>query len=82
MSDQPKRIRLTMGAGRGCLEVGGVDLSNSARAVDLHFKAGGLPEVTVVLSVLEGEIEGEASVRLPEETRAALIALGWTPPQD
>lgn len=82
MSDQTKRIHITMGAGQGRFEVGGHDLSTVTRAITLRFEAGGVPEITAELAVLDGDIDGEATVRIPAKTREALIALGWTPPQD
>lgn len=75
-------IRLTMnGDGTGALQIGDSDLTNVAQRVDLQFEAGRPADVTVHLTTAVGEAAGEATIRLPDETHEALIALGWTPPQ-
>lgn len=94
MSDQPKRVRLITNPADlarwegdsdaafrlGLLEVGGADITRATRSVDIHVDAVDIPQVTVGLVVIEAEFDGRATIRLPDETRAALIALGWTPP--
>lgn len=82
MGDPQKRMKLTMNGGIGHLEIGGVDISAATRSVELRVKAGDLPEVMVDLSVIEVEIDGEAEFKVLPVTRDALIALGWTPPQE
>jgi hypothetical protein len=65
----------------GSLVVDGRDLSNLARGFTLAFPdADHLPVLTVDLFLDEHEVAGEVTVAVPDETRAALVALGWTPP--
>ncbi|MFJ2029439.1 hypothetical protein [Streptosporangium sp. NPDC087985] len=41
-----------------------------------------LPGLTVDLLMHEVEVDGEMVVSVPDRTRDALIALGWTPPAE
>lgn len=68
--------------------VAGYDITNNVRSYTLQQTAGDLPTLTVeVLVAIEDDnlVEQTAEYRqveLGENTRAALIALGWTPPTD
>lgn len=76
-------FKLTSNGFRGRLEIDGVDLSDAVRAVTVRHEVDNLPTVTVELCLFTGDVNGsEAIAHLPDETRDALIALGWTPPQD
>jgi hypothetical protein len=72
---EPRRP-LTLG-----LKVGGRLLPFSA--AELKMDAESLPELTVSLPVIDG-IDGKLDVLLhvDGETRAALAAMGWTPPRE
>ena len=54
----------------------------SASAIDVHLDASGLPEVTLRLAAADGVKLGfgPAVFKLDDDTRQALISLGWTPP--
>lgn len=59
-------------------------VANVVTSFDVHAAADGLPVVTVTF-VGAGALRlllaaGAADVRIPDETRDALVALGWTPP--
>jgi hypothetical protein len=56
----------------------------SVMSADLHLDAEHFPEVTLrlVASDLVRLGLGAADVKLDEGTHAALISLGWTPPDD
>ena len=73
-------IQLTGGAG-GSVELDGVPLGG-VTAVELTHSVGSGPPVLRVDFVLLGgvEVSTPAEVKVPEKTRASLIALGWTPP--
>jgi hypothetical protein len=60
------------------------DISNAVRGIDVSMEAGNLPQVTVELRIDEiRRIDSEhAVVLIPSSTRDALVALGWTPPQE
>ncbi|MYV64447.1 hypothetical protein GT043_00380 [Streptomyces sp. SID2131] len=78
---EPHTARITVdGRGRGFIEVDGVDISKAVRAVRFDSVAGELPRVEVELGVYDVSTQAEAQVYVPEETEAALIAMGWTPP--
>ncbi|MFF6836019.1 hypothetical protein ACFY84_29940 [Streptomyces sp. NPDC012438] len=78
---EPRTVRIALGGpGRGTVEVGGADISHAVRAVHFDAVAGALPKVELELSVHDVSTQAEAQVYVPEETEAALIAMGWTPP--
>ncbi|MFC8290061.1 hypothetical protein ACFUJ0_06135 [Streptomyces sp. NPDC057242] len=78
---EPRTARITLD-GRGCgkVEIGGVDISHAVRALRFSSTAGELPTVELRLGVYDVSTQAEAQVYVPEETEAALIAMGWTPP--
>lgn len=51
------------------------------RAVSRNH-AGGWVGITVELLAREGSEKNEVVLTVPDETQAALLALGWTPPAD
>lgn len=67
--------------------VGGHDITNHVRSYKLEQGVGDLPMLTVELLVaiedanLVDQTSEYRAVELGEHTRAALIALGWTPPE-
>lgn len=73
------RVRLDA-HGTGAVEVDGHDVTSSVRGLTLTAEAGCLPHLVLDLLVFTSEAEGEAQVRIPDDTAAALVALGWTPP--
>ena len=63
------------------LSVGGYVLPFSAGA--LRVDAEKIPEFTVTLPVVDGLVVSlDARMSVSEETRGALIAMGWVPPGD
>lgn len=89
MSGNPKRFRLVTDpmemrawGGTASIQVGGIEINRAVRAVRYSIEAGDLPRVTLDLVLTETEIDGDAVVSVPDTTRAALVALGWTPPPD
>lgn len=63
-------------------EVDGHDVSAAVRRVTVVMAANDINTVELDLVVFDGvEIDGKAKVALPAATRAALVALGWTPPE-
>jgi hypothetical protein len=83
------RPRLTIapnanGLGRHKVLADGQDISHGVRSVRLSLDPGELPSVELELAVIE--IDGidveESRLYVPDATREALIALGWTPPED
>jgi hypothetical protein len=78
-------ITITPGFGTGSrVEIDGHDITNAVRGLTIHGEAGSLADITLDLLILDvTEMQDEhARIFIPEETRAALLALGWTPPPD
>jgi hypothetical protein len=73
-------VRLT--GRRGVVDIDGRDISRACRSVTVTGLAGEVPVVTVELlltGTVSTDVEGGAAMVGPE-TSAALLALGWTPP--
>jgi hypothetical protein len=70
---------------KGTNEVTGIRLDGfrlSAATIELRMEPGYVPHVTVGLPIVNDDLvaEVDARVHLDEQTHAALIAMGWTPP--
>ena len=54
----------------------------ACESATLEVDASGLPVLTVKLPVVDGTVVGLADPKfeIEHETRAALVAMGWTPP--
>jgi hypothetical protein len=79
------RVQIDLTGRNGKVLVDGVDVSSGVSSVDLHLHADAWApkaKVTLGLAVCETTVDGEATVKIPPGTRDALVALGWTPPQD
>lgn len=61
--------------------VNGLDISNCTTSYNLDQRANDLPHLTIALQ-MPITFEGAAEVAIPDQTRAALIALGWTAPPE
>lgn len=78
-----RTVRLRIGEGRGQIEVGGRDIANSVTALrlDVRAAAGGVEKtLTLDLDVDRIEVGGIPTIRVPQATHNALVAIGWTPP--
>lgn len=73
------KLHLTPGGFGSEIEVDGQRIPH-VRSVHLDAKVMELPSLTLDLLLHEVEIDGVMNVTVPDETRDALIALGWTPP--
>ena len=73
-------VRLNLGAMRGMVEVNGQSLTNAVTAVAVTADVKDVPVVSLTLLTHDVTVDGEARVTIPDETHAALTALGWTPP--
>lgn len=81
----PARIHIRDAAATDAsIVVDGQDLANVTRAFTLRSRVGDIPVLTVELQLVAGaELDAAGVVvSLGPETRAALIALGWTPPAE
>lgn len=68
--------------GHGSVVVDGVDISRGVQGLSLRSRIDHLTELTLdlaVFDVAELDVEG-ATILVPDGTRDALVALGWTPP--
>ena len=73
------------GAGRGGRVVlDGADVSKGVRGLTIRAGLGQVTQVELDLSVFDvTEFESDAvQILIPDHTRDALIALGWTPPPE
>jgi len=76
-----KRATISLGLNKGRIEIDGQRLPG-VRGLQLAASVDdGIPRLTVDLSMHEVEVDGDMVVQVPERTAAALIALGWTPPE-
>lgn len=62
------------------LKINGAEVSTYTVGVDVHLRAGGLPNVTLHLIGLSRMDLAAADVVLPTYVTDGLTALGWTPP--
>lgn len=72
---------LTPGMLGSTIEVDGKQLAG-IRGFTLTGQAMEMGKLTLDLVVKEANIDGEVLVSIPDKTKATLIALGWTPPDD
>lgn len=68
--------------GNGSIVVDGHDLSNITRGFTFTASVDEMPRLTVHLDLVDVIADGEVRCDVPPETREALIALGWTPPEE
>lgn len=75
------QITLAPGPGANSIEVGGQRL-HGVIGLELKADPNSMPVLTVAVRLHEVDVDGAMTVQVPEQTRAALVALGWTPPAD
>jgi hypothetical protein len=78
----PHTVRLSSDGMRHTLIVDGIDLSRGVRSARLTLATGELPTLVVdpIIFNLDGADLGSARVLVSDQAAAALVALGWTPP--
>lgn len=74
------KIRLTEFGRNSSVVVDGHDVTNNVNWVSLRAQATGMPRVELGLVVGSVDAELRGRVELSDPTKAALMALGWTPP--
>lgn len=80
---ETRTARLSLdGIGGGKIEIDGHDVTDTVRGITLKAGAGCVPHLVLDLVIHAGEIDGQADVHVPADTAAALVDLGWTPPDD
>lgn len=84
-ASEPSRVCVTLpqfGGNGGLVEVNGLDMTDALRGITIDHQIDKITTVTLELGAIavEGEVEGEVRLFMPPEVRAALVALGWTPP--
>lgn len=78
-------VRITLFAsGGGSVLVGhgddAAEISGAVQSLRISADPHSTPRVVVELAALITTVDGEATIVLPQSTKDALIALGWTPP--
>lgn len=63
------------------ITLNGLDISTAVTSYGIRQIANDLPRIDLALYVLP-DFEGVADVKIPDHTRAALIAMGWTAPPE
>jgi hypothetical protein len=74
-------VKIKLGAGSGSVQVDGHEVADSVISLAVDGRAG--EPAMVRLNLRAGKtvtIDAEARVRIDHDTRAVLLALGWTPP--
>ena len=79
VSDVRIRSRSPHGA---TIEIDGHDIAKGCQALVVDMAAGSFPVVTLTLAILDGgDLDlADAQVLIPDATRDALLALGWSEP--
>lgn len=79
-----RTVQLGSDGVRHSLVVDGVDLSLGMRSATLRLAAGELPtlEVDPLIMNLGGSEVERVRVVVTDQAAAALVALGWTPPEE
>ncbi|MEU6709989.1 hypothetical protein ABZ897_00805 [Nonomuraea sp. NPDC046802] len=81
-----RKLTLTAGSYDAKVELDGHDLSRALRGITIRCEAGHRPSVDLDLKVDAIEVtqlavrDPQILLAMPDEAKAALIALGWTPP--
>jgi hypothetical protein len=80
MPERPD-VRIAADGGHATVTVGDANLSGAVQGVVVRHRPGHVAEVELDLCVRAVDYFAEAAqVIVPDATRAALVALGWTPP--
>jgi hypothetical protein len=65
------------------VSIDGQQMTRALRGFSLDAGVGNAPRLTLDMAAfIESTVEGKMTVIIPDETHAALVALGWTPPAD
>ena len=76
-------VRLSLnGPGLATVEVDGQDHSSAVTGYSLSGSVREHHELILAVRVDVGEVDGQAVTRVPADTAALLLGLGWTPPAD
>lgn len=71
------------GATGGTVVLDGEDVSDGIQGLTLEARVGEVTRVTLDIPVVvTSEVEDNVEVFMPDATRALLIKLGWTPPEE
>ena len=80
---ETRAARISLDAtGCGKIEIDGHDVADTVHGLTLKSEVGHVPQLVLDLVIHTGDIDGQAHVNIPADTAAALVDLGWTPPDD
>ena len=76
-------LRITQSGVDQTIHLGEVDITHALRSITLKVEAGCLPvaELDVAVFDVTAATDNGTVLLVPEPTRGALVALGWTPPE-
>lgn len=77
----PPTVHITSDGVAGRVHVDGKDISGACIGVNLHLRSTHLAEAQLDLRIDRVDVDGITTVRVPQSTYEALVALGWTPPE-
>ena len=73
---------ISVNGNRGVILIDGHPLQHAIRAFTLKADVNSIPTLELELNILEDvEVDGQVRPVIPPDTCAALVALGWTPPE-
>lgn len=75
-----RTARLNLAGRHGTIEIDGTDISRAVHSLTLEASVDELPRLRLELLLLDVSTTAETQIHVPDETAAALVALGWTPP--
>lgn len=82
MTGKPRALRIgnrTDGPG-WTVELDGQDIAHALRGLSLNLDSSPLASARLSLVIEDVSTHAEVDVWMPDETKALLVRLGWTPP--
>jgi hypothetical protein len=80
---EDRHVTIDLFEGRGKVAIGDVDISMLTAAVTVTSSVGEYPCVTLTLEPRSVSINLDgAKIDVDDETRAALLAIGWVPSEE
>ena len=78
-------VEITSNGKLASIVLDGQDIAPGVQSYELRHAVGQLPELELTPHIVTGQVasvEADVIVYLPDEAITALLAAGWTPPED